>query len=246
MGKKIIGFLLTFIICIGALPMTSLADSVKPQITSSSYENKGKNSTFSIQFKDREEITMAMLFLIGEEVKSETETSFDTAVIDGKVYRLYAMQSIDLEKSKVSEGSWKVAKKKFDELGKAPAAGKQAGFVIGTACDGDAELTFSNIRWFKVPKDSSDKLTLKTVKVKKSAKKLTLSATLTINGKRAYKKKVTFSFKGKKYNAKTNKKGVAKATIKRNVLKKLKVGKKVIYKVSYGKITVTKNTKVKK
>lgn len=244
MGKKIIGFLLTFIICIGALPMTSLADSVKPQITSSSYENKGKNSTFSIQFKDREEITMAMLFLIGEEVKSETETSFDTALIDGKVYRLYAMQSIDLEKSKVSEGSWKVVKKKFVELGKAPAAGNQAGFVIGTACDGDAELTFSNIRWFKVP--SSAKLTLKKVNIRKSAKKLTLSATLTIEGKRANKKKVAFIFNGKVYSAKTNKKGVAKITIKKSVLKKLKVGKKVTYKAYYSGVTVTKKVKVKK
>jgi len=246
MGKKIIGFLLTFIICIGALPMTSLADSVKPQITSSSYVNKGMNSTFSIQFKDREEITMAMLFLIGEEVKSETEPSFDTAVIDGKVYRLYAMQSIDLEKSKVSEGSWKVANKRFDELVKAPAAGKQAGFVIGTVCDGDAELTFSNIRWFKVPKDSSVKLTLKKVNIRKSAKKLTLSATLKQGGKALKNKQIKFTFRGKKYKAKTNKKGVAKITIKKSTLKKLKVGKKVTYKASYSGVTVTKKVKVKK
>ena len=246
MGKKIIGFLLTFIICIGALPMTSLADSVKPQITSSSYVNKGNNSTFSIQFKDREEITMAMLFLIGEEVKSETEPSFDTAVIDGKVYRLYAMQSIDLEKSKVSEGSWKVANKRFDELGKAPAAGKQAGFVIGTVCDGDAELTFSNIRWFKVPKDSSAKLTLKKVNIRKSAKKLTLSATLKINGKAAKNKTVIFRFKKKNYKAKTNKKGVAKVTIKKSALKKLRAGTKVTYKVKYSTKTVAKTVKVKK
>ena len=187
-----------------------------------------------------------MLFLIGEEVKSETEPSFDTAVIDGKVYRLYAMQSIDLEKSKVSEGSWKVANKRFDELGKAPAAGKQAGFVIGTVCDGDAELTFSNIRWFKVPKDSSAKLTLKKVNIRKSAKKLTLSATLKINGKAAKNKTVIFRFKKKNYKAKTNKKGVAKVTIKKSALKKLRAGTKVTYKVKYSTKTIAKTVKVKK
>ena len=57
---------------------------------------------------------------------------------------------------------------------------------------------------------------------------------------------VTFTFNGKKYKAKTNKKGVAKVTIKKKVLKKLKVGKKIKYSVTYGKKTVTKSVKVKK
>ncbi|WP_292889097.1 Ig-like domain-containing protein [Methanobrevibacter sp. UBA212] len=89
-------------------------------------------------------------------------------------------------------------------------------------------------------------LTLKKVKVKKSAKKLILKATLK-EGKKALKnKKVTFKFKGKKYKAKTNKKGVAKVTIKKSVLKKLKVGKKVKYQVTYLKDTVKRTVKVKK
>ncbi len=89
-------------------------------------------------------------------------------------------------------------------------------------------------------------LTLKKVKVKKSAKKLVLKATLK-EGKKALKnKKVTFKFKGKKYKAKTNKKGVAKVTIKKSVLKKLKVGKKVTYQVTYLKDTVKRSVKVKK
>uniref|UniRef100_UPI0025FAFAA6 Ig-like domain-containing protein n=1 Tax=Methanobrevibacter sp. UBA212 TaxID=1915476 RepID=UPI0025FAFAA6 len=89
-------------------------------------------------------------------------------------------------------------------------------------------------------------ITLKKVKIKKSAKKLVLKATLK-EGKKALKnKKVTFKFKGKKYKAKTNKKGIAKVTIKKSVLKKLKAGKKVTYQVTYLKDTVKKTVKVKK
>ena len=89
-------------------------------------------------------------------------------------------------------------------------------------------------------------LTLKKVKVKKSAKKLVLKATLK-NGKKPIKsKKITFKFKGKKLTAKTNKKGIAKVTIKKSVLKKLKVGKKVKYQATYVKNTVSKTVKVKK
>ena len=246
MGKKIIGLLLTFIICIGALPMTSLADSAKPKIIKGFYVNKALNSTFSIQFSDREDITMAVLFLIGEEVKSETETSFDTVVIEGKTYRLYAMQSIKLDNAKVSAGKWEVNNSRFEEIEKAPATGASAGFVLGTACDGDDNLTFSDIVRFKVPKDKTIKLTLKTVKVKKSARKLVLSAKLKQSGKALKGKKLTFKFNKKKYNAKTNKKGIAKVTIKKTALKKLKAGKKITYKVSYGNITISKKVKVKK
>ncbi|WP_406533834.1 hypothetical protein [Methanobrevibacter sp.] len=90
-------------------------------------------------------------------------------------------------------------------------------------------------------------LTLKTVKVKRSAKKLVLTATLKkVNGKYLKKKKVTFKFNGKKYVVKTNKKGVAKVTINSKVLKKLKAGKKVKYQATYLKDTVKKTVKVKK
>ena len=100
----------------------------------------------------------------------------------------------------------------------------------------------------KAPVQVKDKitLTLKKVKVKKSAKKLVLTATLKINGKPVKGKKLTFKFNKKTYKAKTNKKGVAKVTIKKNALKKLKVGKNVKYQVSYGKVTKKLTAKVKK
>ncbi len=89
-------------------------------------------------------------------------------------------------------------------------------------------------------------LTLKKVKVKKSAKKLVLQATLKINKKAKKGLKVIFKFNGKKYTAKTNKKGIAKVTIKKNVLKKLKVGKKIKIQASYGKTVKKLTVKVKK
>ena len=90
------------------------------------------------------------------------------------------------------------------------------------------------------------KLTLKKVKVKKSAKKLVLTATLK-KGKTALKKKwLKFKFNGKKYKTKTNNKGIAKVTINKKLLKKLKVGKKVKYQVSYGKTTIKRTVKVLK
>ena len=90
-------------------------------------------------------------------------------------------------------------------------------------------------------------ISLKTVKIKRSAKKLVLTATLKkINGKYLKGKIITFKFNGKKYSAKTNKKGVAKVTIKKKILKKLKKGKKVAYQATYLKDTVKKKSKVKK
>ena len=90
-------------------------------------------------------------------------------------------------------------------------------------------------------------VTLKSVTVKRSAKKLVLTATLgKIKNKYLKNKKITFKFNGKKYTAKTNKKGVAKVTIKSSVLKKLKVGKKLTYQATYSKDTVKKTVKIKK
>jgi hypothetical protein len=89
-------------------------------------------------------------------------------------------------------------------------------------------------------------VTLKTVKVKKSAKKLVLTAKLKKGSKALKNKKVTFKFNGKKIKAKTNKKGIAKVTIKKKDLKMLRVNSEIFYQVTYGKLHVKKIAKVRK
>lgn len=76
---------------------------------------------------------------------------------------------------------------------------------------------------------------------KKKAKTIKFTAKLVNNkGKVVKNKKITFKFKGKKYTAKTNKKGIATIS-----LKNLKVG---TYKITtkYGKSSCTNTIKVKK
>lgn len=63
----------------------------------------------------------------------------------------------------------------------------------------------------------------KKISVKKTSRKLILKATLKwSNGKAIVGKTLKFKFKGKFYKVKTNKKGVAKVIIKKNVIKSLK------------------------
>ena len=87
----------------------------------------------------------------------------------------------------------------------------------------------------------------KNVKVKKSAKILKIKVSLKkVNNKYLKGKKITLKFKGKKYAAKTNKKGVATFKINKKILKKLKKGKKYKYQVIYLKDIVSKKVIVKK
>lgn len=90
-------------------------------------------------------------------------------------------------------------------------------------------------------------LKISKLKVKKSAKKVTVKVLLKkINGKFKKGQNITLKFNKKTYKAKTNKKGVAKFVIKKPVLKKLKVGKKVKIKATYLKDSVKTKVKVQK
>ena len=78
--------------------------------------------------------------------------------------------------------------------------------------------------------------------VKKSAKKLVITVTLK---KQVKGKKVHLSFNGKTYSKKTTAKGIAKFTISKSVLKKLKLGK-LAYQVIVGDNVAKKSITVKK
>jgi hypothetical protein len=84
-------------------------------------------------------------------------------------------------------------------------------------------------------------LKLSAVRVSKSANDLNLQATLKSHLKG---KKVTFKFAGKSYRATTNKNGIAKVAVKRDVLNGLNVGSKVTYQASYNGDTVKKSAVV--
>lgn len=90
------------------------------------------------------------------------------------------------------------------------------------------------------------KITINTVKIKRSASKITLQSTLKKGSSPLKGKQITIKFNGKVYKAKTNSKGVAKVIIKSNVLKKLKVGKTITYSASYSGFTAKKTAKVYK
>lgn len=78
---------------------------------------------------------------------------------------------------------------------------------------------------------------------KKKSKTIKYSAKLlNTKGKVLKGKKISFKFKGKKYTAKTNKKGIATITIKAS---KLKVGKYTVY-TTYGKLKMKNTIKITK
>ena len=150
---------------------------------------------------------------------------------------------------KVAANKWVVFKVKGKQVAKVRTNAKGVATYKPTQVPGNYKISATALgktvtKTLKV----KQVLTLKAVKVKKSAKKLVLTATLAkVNKKYLKGKKITFKFNGKKIKTvKTNKKGVAKVTIEKALLKKLKVGKKVTYQATYLKDTVKKTTKVKK
>ena len=86
----------------------------------------------------------------------------------------------------------------------------------------------------------------KNLKIKKTAKKIKIKITLKkVDNKYLKGKQISLKFKGKTYKAKTNKKGVATFTIKNNIIKKLKAGKKYSYEATYLKDKIIKKITVK-
>ncbi len=84
----------------------------------------------------------------------------------------------------------------------------------------------------------------KTTVVKKSKKVTKIK--ITLKGKNAYKNmKLTVKFNGKKYNVKTNDKGIAKFKVTKKMVKKFKKGKKIKYTITYKKDSLNRYIKIK-
>lgn len=112
---------------------------------------------------------------------------------------------------------------------------------------GKYRITFNVLKGqFDVKVKVGHSVKIPKLKIKKSAKKLVIPLQLKkINGKNVKNQKITFKFNNKVYKVKTNKKGIAKVTVKKSVLKKLKVGK-IKLQATYLNDTATRTVKVKK
>ena len=115
---------------------------------------------------------------------------------------------------------------------------KKAKYTITATYKGKTVKNTVKINSIIKAKNKKVKKSKKVTKVKVSLKK--------VNKKYLKGKTIKIKFRGKTYKVKTNKKGVATWKVKKSMLKKLKVGKKYKYTVTYGKDKVTKKLKIKK
>ena len=189
------------------------------------YEKKivaGNDKFFTIAFPKSSSGTVSVEVY---NVKTEKSTTYKVSYKNGKA---------SFDASKLAAGHYMLMDFKIKDSTYGTLNFKSTSKFIAEGLFGDFKVVYP-------------KLTLKKAKIKKSAKKVKLVVNLgKVNKKYLSGKKIVFKFKGKKYTAKTNSKGVAKVTIKKSVLKKLKVGKKVTYTATYFKKTVKKTVKVKK
>jgi uncharacterized protein YneR len=217
----------------GWIPLNTLTNgsyNLQLEYTFGTYEDV---QTFNIEVRKNSDGFVSSL--------SKTTITFGksiTAKLTGPKAEGYANIYVDNKYFKSVRFNFGVMEETIQEL----SVGKH--LVTISYYDYDSDLFYS--KTYNVVVNHDIKLKLPKVKVKKSAKKLTIKATLKIDGKAAKKTKVKFKFNNKKYTAKTDSQGVAKITIKKKILKKLKKGKKVQYEVSYGGKTVKQKVKVKK
>ena len=119
--------------------------------------------------------------------------------------------------------------------------------IPNTVTPGTYKLT-ATYKGQTIKKTVKVKQNLKTSRytVKKSAKKLVVKVTLKNGNKAVKNKKITLKLNGKTLSGKTNSKGLAKITIKKNVIQKLTAGKKYTMKVTYLKNAIKTTLNVKR
>jgi hypothetical protein len=161
----------------------------------------------------------------------------DGTIFTAKIYDIFGKLASDNSIVKFKIGSKTYTSKTKNGIAKVKLTQTPGKYTIKTIFQGKTiknSLTVKQI------------LTLKKVNVKKSAKKLTLQATLKkVNGKYLKGKKITFKFKGKKYTAKTNKKGIATVKVKLSKKKVYSFTAKFAGDKSYNKITTKSKVKIR-
>ena len=115
---------------------------------------------------------------------------------------------------------------------------KPGSYNVKTTYNGVSATNKVNIKQIIKASDKKVKKSAKTTKVKISLSK--------VDGKYLKGKTLKVKFNGKTYKVKTNSKGVGIWKVKKSMVKKLKVGKKVKYTITYGKDALTKKLIIKK
>ena len=210
--------------------------------------------------------------IAGIEINEAPGSYVITTSYANQTYRNNVTVTLDINTCKIVSNDVKVdyaggsyfAVKVVSADGKIPVAGESVIIVFNgkantltTDANGIAKIkitavpkkyeatTVYNGKTYKNTVTVKQVLTTAKVTVKKTAKKFTLKATLKINGKLQKGKTLSFKFNGKTYKAKTVKNGIAKVTIKKNVIKKLRKGKTYAVKVTYIKDTIKSTVKVR-
>ena len=211
----------------------------------SQYKNGNYNFTFKYSGDSMYDgVTKEMMVNVYHKVPKITAGNMNVLYSANKKYSV-TVYTKDGKLSKNTNVVFLINGKKY---GSAKTNAKGVASIVIKSAPGNYKITTSAlgvsvVKTLKV----THLLSLKKVNVKRSASKLVLTASLKkLNGKYLNGKTITFKFNGKKYTAKTNKKGVAKVTIAKSVLLKLKAGKKVTCQAAYSKDVVKYTVKVSK
>lgn len=121
-------------------------------------------------------------------------------------------------------------------------------YSVTISYGGNSDYKASKLTSSIVVKTGSKKSKIKAsnMKVKKNKKKTYKMKLTTSSGKALKNQKITVKVNGKTYNLKTNKKGVAKLSIKLKKVKKYKISMKFLGNLNYKAVSVSKTIKVVK
>ena len=154
--KKLMTLILVLALCIGVLPMGVLAADRKPVPKKVTYENSGDAPAVEVEYEDSGDFKWVEFYLVGDKVK-EGDMKGPLGLIDirGVLYHLLGIQTIDTgnrDQFHKDEKTGLYTARGQLYLGgeKAPAAGKNVGFVIETGED-NGSMRKSDVISMKVP-----------------------------------------------------------------------------------------------